>query len=567
MTRSLALLACLFVAASSLSPLGFAQCVPDDVLEDNDSCASAAVVGSGLFEGLRVAGSDLDHFAIVLQPDEQALVDLIYDPGQGLVDLSAFRPDTVCSVEEPALALEAGLSRTYYFNGDVVPRTFVVRVARALESCADYSLSVTVEQNPCTTGLDDAYETNLGCVAPVALVPGSYPDLYVHETNPDWYLFTVESKERISLSLDYARVVNLNSVVFLSPSLYFEGCGSQPTGVTVSGDRLQWTNFGDEAVDVVYFVSVVGYTCSLYDLTVEIEPDPCLVHSLEDALDDNDDCATATPIPITGAAHQGLFLTKLDDDFYTFTLPAGARVWANLLFDSDAHDIDVELYDDLSSVGAACGGVGPGDAVRSGQPNEEGKWFTWPNVSSSAVTCYMRVHSDDNGANSFCGNYDLILDFDFTSDAIGSRACVGDGTPVPCGCLNHVQSETEEGCKNSTSVGARIEFTGSAVLFDNDVTAHLVQAPPGKMAILLQGDTLVHEPFRDGVKCVGGWTYRLEAAAIDGSGAASSTVPLRTAGDLNPGHDRIYQWWYRDPAFSPCGTGSNFSSGMRVQWL
>ena len=39
-----------------------------------------------------------------------------------------------------------------------------------------------------------------------------------------------------------------------------------------------------------------------------------------------------------------------------------------------------------------------------------------------------------------------------------------------------------------------------------------------------------------------------------------------TGGAVAPGDSRVYQLWYRDPALSPCGTGSNLSSALLVQW-
>lgn len=543
------------------------QLLADDPFEDNDACAMAALLPAGLHQGVRLTDTDPDYFEIALQPDEHVFIDLTFDPDDGIIELEAFRQQA-CSAEFTVVgSWSEGHYRAYYYNQDDQATSIWLHAYLIYGQCTDYSLSITVEPNPCTLGLDDVYETGLGCDSPVVLSPGFYPDLYVEEGDSDWFLFTVDAKEMITVSLDYEHIVNVNQFINIHKSLALADCSTYPSDVTGSVNALQWTNRGEVAVDVVIRVWISQNDCSRYDMTVTTEPDPCLIHSLEDPLDDNDDCATATRIPVTGAAHQGLFLTKLDPDFYTFTVPAGGRVWIDALFDELAHDIDLTLYDESATTSALCGGVGQQGQLHHAQPNDDGKWLTWPNTSPSEQTYYLHVKSDSNGINSFCGTYDLIVKFDFTSGPIGTRVCVGDGTPVPCGCLNHVQSDTGEGCKNSTSVGAKIEFTGSAVLFDNDVTAHLLQAPPGESAMLLQGSTLITLPFRDGLLCVGGWTYRLETVAIDGHGAASSSVPLRYAGDLNPGHDRIYQWWYRDPNFSPCGTGSNLSSGMRVQWL
>ena len=144
--------------------------------------------------------------------------------------------------------------------------------------------------------------------------------------------------------------------------------------------------------------------------------------------------------------------------------------------------------------------------------------------------------------------------------------CFGDGVQLFCPCTNLTELGAEEGCENSLGVGALIEMTGSASLSNDDAIVHLLQAPAHQGTVLVQGATFMQVPFKDGILCTGNPTVRMEFAVTQGNGGVSSTISLQTVGSLAPGDLRYYQWWYRDPTGSPCGNGSNLSSGMQVLW-
>ena len=144
--------------------------------------------------------------------------------------------------------------------------------------------------------------------------------------------------------------------------------------------------------------------------------------------------------------------------------------------------------------------------------------------------------------------------------------CPGDGTVGPCPCGNESALNAGEGCDNSTGSGATLGWSGtSSVALDNLVLS-AVGGRPNQPGLFVQGASTVGIPFKDGFFCMGNRTERIEVVFLDPAGAASSTASIVTEGNVSIGDERFYQLWYRDPAVSPCGSGSNFSSAIRVPW-
>ncbi len=146
--------------------------------------------------------------------------------------------------------------------------------------------------------------------------------------------------------------------------------------------------------------------------------------------------------------------------------------------------------------------------------------------------------------------------------------CAGDGSAgASCPCGNASAPGADEGCAHSGGVGAALACDGSTTHAADDLVLSVTGARPAQPAMFVQGSTVTATPFRDGLLCAGNPTERLEVATTDGAGAASTTQSVVTNGAVpGPGRTRVYQAWFRDPAASPCGTGSNFSSAVLVRW-
>jgi FG-GAP repeat protein len=148
--------------------------------------------------------------------------------------------------------------------------------------------------------------------------------------------------------------------------------------------------------------------------------------------------------------------------------------------------------------------------------------------------------------------------------------CFGDGTDgVPCPCGNASAFESDEGCLNSLGHGAILSATGSTSVLADDLQLHIAQGIASQPGVVLQGAMPIAVPFKDGKLCMGFPTERLEVIWFDIGGEASSAQSIVQQGNVSgPGVTTYYQAWYRDPGgVSPCGTNSNLSSGLRVDWM
>jgi len=157
----------------------------------------------------------------------------------------------------------------------------------------------------------------------------------------------------------------------------------------------------------------------------------------------------------------------------------------------------------------------------------------------------------------------------FERGETGTSFCSGDGSGATCPCGN--PGAAGHGCANgSFPAGALLAASGSASVANDTVVFHAESSVPGQPGLFFQGDNAIMGgagiPFGDGLRCVGGNVIRLEIVTADGGGQATSTVPVAATGHVAPGDVKRYQWWYRDPAGSPCGAGFNLSNGLEIIW-
>jgi hypothetical protein len=416
---------------------------------------------------------------------------------------------------------------------------------------------------------DDALEDNDTCGTASVVTAGSYPGLVTQGTmaaggqDLDYYVVQAVPTGTI-LTVDLA-FTHANGDIELR--LYDDAaCSNQiDSGTTSSDDESVSVNNGTGAA-VDYYIKVDqwgDWTCNDYTMTISTVLDPC-VAAVDDGFEENDDCAAAAPI--TPGTYLDNFVSVTDEDFYSITVADGATLTIDALFIDDDGDLDIYLYDDLL---VDCGVNGSNlDSSTSIDDNES---LSVTNTTGAAVTYYIEMYCWGPGGSD-CNTYDLIIDV--TGNSPATPMCFGDGTtdigggPVACPCANESTLGAGEGCNSSLGYGAILTASGTNVVANDDMVFSVSQARSGQPSLLVQGSNLIANPFKDGVFCTGSPTERIEVVFTDGSGAGSTTSSIVTEGNITPGMTRYYQQWYRDPGgVSPCGTGSNFSQGLQVDWI
>ena len=154
-------------------------------------------------------------------------------------------------------------------------------------------------------------------------------------------------------------------------------------------------------------------------------------------------------------------------------------------------------------------------------------------------------------------------------DGSGVPFCFGNGLAITCPSNN--AGSTASGCANSASAaGSSLRSVGLPAVGADTLILHASCALPNQPGLFFQGQNAINGgngvQFGDGLRCAGGNVVRLEVVTANATGSASSTVPIAATGSVSPGDIRRYQWWYRDPTGSPCGTGFNLSNGLEVMW-
>ncbi|HIG12670.1 MAG: hypothetical protein ABGY71_09425 [bacterium] len=165
--------------------------------------------------------------------------------------------------------------------------------------------------------------------------------------------------------------------------------------------------------------------------------------------------------------------------------------------------------------------------------------------------------------------FDAIV-FDTPRLEPGTAYCLGDGLGTACPCANNNDgSNGDAGCANGVNPGgAALTGSGDAIVSADTVVLTATGVQPNQPGLFFRADNAVNlgagNPFGDGLRCAGGSLVRLGIVVADTAGVATSTAGVGAG--LLGGDIRRYQYWYRNPAGSPCGASFNLSNGYEIAW-
>jgi hypothetical protein len=155
--------------------------------------------------------------------------------------------------------------------------------------------------------------------------------------------------------------------------------------------------------------------------------------------------------------------------------------------------------------------------------------------------------------------------------------CEGDiATVCRCPALSAVcdNPDPTAGCANSTGSGGLLAASGTTSLSAGNLVLSASSLPLSKLGMVYMGTGAAFAPFADGLRCIGGQTYRFSAQSSGSTGSFSlgpgipalSCSSFPTAGCITSGSTWRFQAWHRDPD-GPCGSGSNLTNGLVVTFV
>ncbi|MCB9909821.1 MAG: hypothetical protein H6829_06080 [Planctomycetes bacterium] len=254
-------------------------CAPD-VFEDNDDCSSAAALTAGSYTGLTMNSVDLaDYYKATVPAGTVFSMSETLDTSNEVfwrVSLDDCATEFDYQTTNILWANDTGASLDVVFKAEYQ--------SSGAAPCAIYGFDLAIGSTPCMSAADDNLEENDNCATAVPIVDGMYVDLFVSDTDKDYFAFNVRAGATVSIDIAYLEYVEGDVDAFLREATSL-ACGTGNSGIdllasgtaTQGFEQLTWTNASAADVDVVLEVLVLDTAnpnCNTYDLVLTGSGDP-----------------------------------------------------------------------------------------------------------------------------------------------------------------------------------------------------------------------------------------------------------------------------------------------------
>ena len=294
--------------------------VPDIAFEPNDTPEQATKIESGFSQELFAGQGDLDYFTFTLEKSNM-LQYQIQNTAHYYSDIHLFND----KLENILLTGTGSYNITKYQVALQKGKYFI-----SIKTGSKYIFSLSSQ-----SFIDDSFEPN-DSANQAQVISSLDTDLYIFPKDEDWFKLVLDQGKHLIMDVGFN---NDYWDFYLLDSALNELIGSP-------------TDYGRSSYSLtpgIYYIQIKGNLYNTYDnypigqtyhLKIDLQP-------LTDSnYEPNNSSQQATPIPF-GFNPDNLFLTSIDEDWYTFNLPQGGFVDIQ-----PSEDIDVTLYDSALKVRA-----------------------------------------------------------------------------------------------------------------------------------------------------------------------------------------------------------------------
>ena len=372
------------------------------------------------------------------------------------------------------------------------------------------------------------------------------------DTDADFFTYTIPDGQNLRIDALFSHAVSdLDLYLYDSTGATLDQGWSSSDNETVS-----YANCSGAPQQLFIEIDNYGGACNEYDLVLSE-----VTGLAADAFEDNDDCASAIPLPL--GLTRTLTITEDsctgagDFDYYSVGLPDGATLTVDILFDSSVADLDLFAYD--TSIGCD-GGTSDPATLDFGFSSSDNENIRVVNDTGVTIDIVVRVDRYGSGENSY-----EMLARATTNETYGEVICSGND--------------------NSTNRSARLTASGSDVASNNALVLDVNEAANQQFGLFFasQDSIRVDIAGSDGTLCIGSLTMaRFNDSLVETSvvGAASyspnlAAIPFENGGSSTPyavmaGDSLNFQFWYRDVRDDPMSPTpvptSNFSDAVKISF-